>query len=232
MSKSASHSRGPRIIRRPQPLGSHAAALVTLSAFAIAACAKVGEDVFDHETAPFDEPIREWVLAHQQRTVRDAFLGITRAGAPSAVIPATALVAAWLWKRRGLPIAGAVVLAPALATASFLALKKVYARPRPAGGVRLHELTYSFPSGHATAAAAIFPTLAYVLWREKLLTGARAITLGTVAPLAIGTSRVYLDVHWATDALGGWSVGALVTSFGAAVYERVRRQTRDRGPRV
>jgi membrane-associated phospholipid phosphatase len=229
MTASASHSRGPRITRRPEGLGSHAAALVTLSALAIAAFAKVGEDVFDHETAPFDGPIREWMLGHQQRAVRDAFLVITRVGGPSAVIPATALVATWLWQRRGLPIASAMVLAPALATASFLALKHVYARPRPAGGVLLHEMTYSFPSGHATASAAIFPTLAYVLWREELLPGARAIALGTVAPLAIGTSRVYLDVHWATDVLGGWSVGALVSSLGAAVYERVRRQTRDRG---
>ena len=219
----------PRIARRPERLGTHAAALIGVSAAALAACAKTGEDVFNHETAPFDEPIRAWILAHQHPAVRQSFLTITRAGAPAAIVPMTALIAGWLWRRQGMPIAGTVVLAPAVATALFLAVKRAYRRKRPAGGVRLHELTYSFPSGHATAAAAIFPTLAYVLWREQLVRSEGAILLGAVAPLAIGSSRVYLDVHWATDVLGGWSAGALVAAMSAGVYERVRRTTRERG---
>ncbi|MBK5188547.1 MAG: hypothetical protein JJD97_09880, partial [Gemmatimonadaceae bacterium] len=77
--------------------------LTGVSVAAIAACAKVGEDVFNYESGPFDEPIRDWVLAHQSVLARNAFLLATRAGAPSAVIPATAAVAAWLWRRQGLP---------------------------------------------------------------------------------------------------------------------------------
>jgi undecaprenyl-diphosphatase len=221
--------RPPGIARRPETLSSHTAALVAISAAAMAACAKVGEDVFDHETAPFDEPIRDWVLTHQAVAARQAFLLATRVGAPSVVVPSTAATAAWLWRRRGMPIAGAVVLAPAVATALFLAIKRVYRRARPAGGERLHELTYAFPSGHATASAAIFPTLAYVLWREDLMSAESAVALGSGPPLAIGASRVYLDVHWATDVLGGWSVGALVAALSAVVYERVRRNTREHG---
>lgn len=223
--------RGPRVAprRRPRELAAHATLLVGVSAAALAACAKVGEDVFNHESGPFDEPIRDWVLAHQVPALRSAFLVATRVGAPSVVIPSTALVAAWLWRRRGLPIAGAVVLAPAAATALFLAIKRVYARARPAGGARLHELTYAFPSGHATASAAVLGTLAYVLWREGLLSRDEAVVMATAAPLVIGTSRVYLDVHWTTDVLGGWSLGALVTALSATVYERVRRVTRQAG---
>ena len=67
------------------------------------------------------------------------------------------------------------------------------------------------------------------LWREELLTPGTALPLATVAPLLIGTSRVYLDVHWATDVLGGWSVGAAVAAISALVYERVRTLTRERG---
>lgn len=216
----------PRIARRPHRLGTHAVSLIGLSAAAFAACARVGEDVLNRETAPFDEPVRDWVLRHQNPDVRRAYLLATHLGAPSVIVPATTLVAAWLWRRRGLPIAGAVVLAPAAATALFLAIKRLYRRQRPAGGARLHELTYSFPSGHAAAAAAIFPTLAYVLVRERLLARDPAVALGAIAPLVIGSSRVYLDVHWATDVLGGWSVGTLVAGMSAGVYERVRRTTR------
>lgn len=221
--------RGPRIARRPEGLGSHTAILIGASVAAIAACAKIGEDVFDHETGSFDDPIRAWVLAHQVRGVRQLFLVIARVGAPMVVLPATGVVGAWLWRRRGLPIAGAMVLAPALATGLFNLVKVTYRRERPAGGARLGHRTFSFPSGHSTAAAAVFPTLAYILWREELMSGRRALALSTVSPLAIGASRVYLDVHWATDVLGGWSVGTLVAALGAVVYERVRRNTREHG---
>lgn len=212
--------------RRPRTLESHTVFLIGLSSAAIAACAKVGEDVFNHESGPFDEPIRAWVLAHQVPALRETFLIITRVAAPSVIIPCTATVGAWLWNRRGLPIAGAVVMSPAISLAIFLAVKRIYKRKRPAGGARLHELTCAFPSGHATASAAIFGTAAYVVWREDMIPRAAAITLSTLGPLLVGASRVYLDVHWTTDVLGGWSIGGLVAAMSAAVYERVRGDRR------
>ncbi|MGI8508103.1 MAG: phosphatase PAP2 family protein [Gemmatimonadaceae bacterium] len=215
--------------RKPRGLESHAILLIGISAAAIAACAKVGEDVFNHESGPFDEPIRAWVLAHQLPAVHETFLVITRVAAPSVIIPCTAAISAWLWSKRGLPIAGAMVLSPAVALALFLGIKRIYKRKRPAGGARLHELTYAFPSGHAAASAAVFGTASYVLWREKMLPRDAAIAIATIGPLLVGSSRVYLDVHWTTDVLGGWSVGGLVAAFSAAVYERVRRNTRDAG---
>ena len=216
-------------MRRPRALTADTLFLVTLSAAAIAACAKVGEDVFSKETAPFDEPIRAWMLARQSPAGRRFFLVITNVGSPTVIIPITAGIAMWLRGRYGLEIAGAVVLAPAVSLALFVAVKQLYRRKRPTGGETLHERTYAFPSGHAAASAAIFGTLAYVLRREGLLSRRAAATLGTLPTLLIGSSRVYLDVHWPTDVLGGWSLGALVTAFSAGVYERVRADTRRHG---
>ena len=53
-----------------------------------------------------------------------------------------------------------------------------------------------------------------------------AIAVASIVPLVVGASRVYLDVHWTTDVLGGWSVGSLVAALSAGVYERVRDKTR------
>ncbi len=212
--------------RRPRGLETHAALLVGASAAAFAACAKVGEDVFNHESGPFDEPIRAWVLRHQNPKFRDLFLVITTAGSPAVIIPCTGLFAAWLWRQRGLPIAGAMIMSPAAAVAIFLAVKRIYRRARPAGGKRLHQLTYAFPSGHSAASAAVLGSTAYVLSREGMVPAGLAASLATVGTILIGASRVYLDVHWTTDVLGGWSVGGLVTALSAFAYERVRQNTR------
>lgn len=222
----------PRVARRPRALAANTAIIIAVSAAALAACAKVGEDVFNHETAPFDEPIRAWTLAQQTRGVRTFFLVVTRAGAPAVIIPLTAAFADWLRRKRGLPIAGAMVLAPAVALTLFLAIKAAYRRARPTGAKRLRDRTYSFPSGHATTSAAVFGTIAYVLWRERFIRPARAWPLGIVPPVVIGASRVYLDTHWSTDVLGGWSLGSLVTALSAFVYEKLRRDTRRRGVRI
>ena len=222
-------ARAPRIRRRPWALGSHTLVLAGLSTAALAGCAKVGEDVFSKETAPFDEPIRHWVLTHRSGVADDVFLLATRLGGPSVVIPFSAAVGIWLRAQRNLPIAGAVMVAPATALALFMSIKRLYRRPRPAGALAHGEKTYSFPSGHSAASAAVFGTLAYVLWREEMLGAPEAFALASIPPLLIGTSRVYLDVHYATDVLGGWSVGSVVTAMSAVVYERVRVLTKRKG---
>ena len=112
-------------------------------------------------------------------------------------------IGTWFRTKRSRPIAGSVLLAPATALSLFLLIKRSYRRWRPAGAAQLRESAYAFPSGHSAASAAVLGTLAYVLWREELLTDRAALPLATVAPLLIGTSRVYLDVHWAPDVLGG-----------------------------
>lgn len=220
---------GPRIRRRPEGLAPHYLLLAGLSTAALAACAKLGEDVFSRETAPFDEPVRRWFLTHQGVAGDRVFLLASRVGGPSVVIPFSAAVGLWLRGQRSLPIAGTVMIAPATALLLFLSIKHLYRRQRPAGAVAHGEKTYSFPSGHSAASAAIFGTLAYVLWREEMLPGPAACALSVVPPLIIGTSRLYLDVHYATDVLGGWSVGGVVAAMSALVYERVRTLTREHG---
>jgi undecaprenyl-diphosphatase len=90
-------------------------------------------------------------------------------------------------------------------------LKELFERPRPAVVTHLVEVSSaSFPSGHAMLSAITYLTLgalvARVIPSQRLRAYVFAIAI--VVTLLVGISRLYLGVHWPTDVLAGWCVGA------------------------
>jgi undecaprenyl-diphosphatase len=88
-------------------------------------------------------------------------------------------------------------------------LKIVFARPRPDEILRLAGAHgYSFPSGHAMASASIYGAIALVLatFFPRLRMPIAITTI--VLVFAIGLSRVYLCVHYSSDVMAGWILGA------------------------
>ena len=90
-------------------------------------------------------------------------------------------------------------------------LKMGFQRPRPA--LVPHEVrvyTASFPSGHAMLSALTYLTLGALLARVESRRRVKAFIIGltVVLTLLIGFSRIYLGVHWPSDVLAGWCVGA------------------------
>ncbi|MGI8547504.1 MAG: hypothetical protein ACR2M1_09225 [Gemmatimonadaceae bacterium] len=122
--------------------------------------AAVGEGVLEHESTAFDGTVHMWVVTQQNPALLKLFLVITWIGASAPVIAAAVALAAWLWHSRGRQIAAIVALAAAAAAGIFLPVKQLFHRVRPPGAVTYHITTYSFPSGHASSATAIFVTAA------------------------------------------------------------------------
>ncbi len=98
-------------------------------------------------------------------------------------------------------------------------LKDLFAHPRPFEldpTVQLHDAEgYGLPSGHSQSAVVVWGTIA---------AGFRKTWLWVVAILLmvlIGFSRVYLGVHFPTDVLGGWAVGALLLAAYLALEPRI-----------
>jgi undecaprenyl-diphosphatase len=197
-------------------------AIVVVSLLGLSLFAAVGSEVFEQETGGFDDAVRAWVLAHQLEAVSRAFRLITFVGSANALAWLAVVMAVWLWRSKRLHIAAVVITAPAVATALFVGFKDLFRRAHPAGAGPLHLVSYSFPSGHATASMAVLVTIAYILAREGLLSHRVALLLGFLGPLLVGLSRIYLDVHWTTDVLGGWGLGLVVAALSAAAYERLR----------
>jgi membrane-associated phospholipid phosphatase len=211
-----------RVARWFAALAWHWVAIVVVSLLGLSLFASIGREVFEQETGGLDDAVRTWVLSHQVAGVVEAFRLITRAGSANVLTVLAVAMAAWLWRSRGRHIAAVLVTAPAVATALFVGIKDLFQRVRPAGAVPLHLVSYSFPSGHATASTAVLVTLAYVLAREGLLSHEVALLVGFFGPLLVGLSRIYLDVHWTTDVLGGWGLGLVVAALSAAAYEHMR----------
>ena len=122
-----------------------------------------------------------------------------------ALISVTFLCLAGRWRYAGL------VVAAALGTLLvMMALKGLYDRPRP---TIVHAIDppgdTSFPSGHSMISTALYLTLATLIARALPHRRLRVFTIvvGALLAFIIGTSRLYLGVHYPTDVLAGWTVG-------------------------
>lgn len=95
-----------------------------------------------------------------------------------------------------------------------IALKELVQRPRPTNAL-ITETSYSFPSGHATIAIIFFTLLIYLFNKEIKNKTTRYIFIGVniALILLIGLSRIYLNVHWLTDVLGGYALGLIWISI-------------------
>ncbi len=166
----------------------------------------------------FDLRAEQWCAAHQSSWLHGFFDVVSRVSGTTGMRIVGFASAALLFLFRSRRLGTGMLAVVVAGVQAFELAKRFVARQRPVHGYAV-DPTYAFPSGHATLAVAMCGTLAYVLWRERLLPRVAAIGAGVALPVVVGISRVYLDMHWATDIAGGWLAGLIVASAAAAAYE-------------
>jgi membrane protein DedA with SNARE-associated domain/membrane-associated phospholipid phosphatase len=175
----------------------------------------------DDQLAVFDRPAMEFVVEHRDPAVDDIMLRVSQAGSTPVLLALVAVTGGWSYFRTkrlrwalflGVTIAGAIGL--------YELIKVLVERPRPAISPLIDVGGWSFPSGHATASAAVFAAVAYVLTRQT--SWKAGVVFWTVAIFGAGLiafSRVYLGAHWPTDAMAGLTLGALWTVVTATAIK-------------
>ncbi|WP_051237760.1 phosphatase PAP2 family protein [Lacticigenium naphthae] len=79
---------------------------------------------------------------------------------------------------------------------------------------------YSFPSGHSMGSLVVYGGLVFLfvqLGKGRVKKLVAAIVAGLIIFL-VGISRVYLGVHFPSDVIGGYSLGAAALAFSIALY--------------
>ncbi|WP_420468319.1 phosphatase PAP2 family protein [Panacagrimonas sp.] len=191
----------------------------------------------DEGMGRFDRALAAELAASASPELLQGFARITRlADVEVQTVICIGVAALLLWRRRRLL---AVTWIAAVAGNGLMTrlLKWIFARDRPLHdhGVALAH-GYSFPSGHASGAMAVYGMLAYLLIRATPGLWHVPIALSTAAVvLSVGYSRVVLQVHYFSDVLAGFVVAAgwLVVCIAAARLIRAHRRAlavADRGP--
>ncbi|MFE4462462.1 phosphatase PAP2 family protein [Nocardia tengchongensis] len=196
------------------------AAVVITAAGSAAVCAlavlfaKILDNVLDGDgVTVWDRPVSSWLAAHREPGLTSVLRALTEVGNPpvlAAVMAAVAMVTA-ARTRTLLPITlGAAAYGGYLLM--VVTVKLAVGRPRPPLPERVVAIDgSSFPSGHAAGIAVVALVSAWMVtlasgWQRWI--GVTAWATAVPLVVAVGFSRVYLGVHYPSDIVAGWALGA------------------------
>jgi membrane-associated phospholipid phosphatase len=160
---------------------------------------------------------------------------VSRLGAGDGLIPLIAVTSLVLWRRARRWALWVPVIMAGCGALQFLS-KWVVDRPRP------NLSAWGFPSGHALAVVVFFGLVLYIVCSSTARRRWRCLATAACLPLVlvVGYSRLYLEMHWLSDVVGGFAAGTAYLLMAILAVElhtdrRARRavgSTAEAGPSV
>ena len=155
-----------------------------------------------------------------------SLIWVSELGRATTVYGLAAVITLVLILKRHYAYAVGLAASVAASGLAILVLKGLVERARPPAVYQAYvEAWYSFPSAHATLAAALYGFLIYVVWRITPSSALRfaALGIGVVIVGAIAISRLYLGVHYLSDVVVGLLLGVVCVWLGAKLVAYIRK---------
>lgn len=156
-------------------------------------------------------------LKNEYLTVFHKMITIIADTYQSAII--TILIVAFLYIKKHYREALFLAITMSACGIAMPLLKNIFSRERP-DFYRLIEISgYSFPSGHTTSATTMYLTLAIVVLSiMNKLNKYFIFSIAVIGIVIIGSSRIYLGVHYPTDVMAGICLGISIVSTVYVLY--------------
>jgi undecaprenyl-diphosphatase len=214
----------------PAYLFAALAALVVIGLALWGFVALVDAYATESEVRALDAGVRDLAARITTPEIAQTMATVTDLAAPLLVVAVALGLAAYFAIRRLWDYLWMLALALGLGSALVYALKLIFDRARPVEGTAYDAHGASFPSGHSFTALVLYGLLAYLVWQITTAGWARALAVvfAVFATIGVGLSRIYLDVHWTTDVLGGWLAGAAWLVFSVALVRFLEARRRHR----
>jgi undecaprenyl-diphosphatase len=185
--------------------------------------------IFLEDKRDFDQNAFDFLAGFVSKGATDFMLFFTYLGTHTFLIPANlALIGYFLFIRKHKWYS---IKIPVIAISSVLLmyiLKFIFSRPRPLIPLLKEAQGFSFPSGHALNSVAFYGLLIYLVWQNIKQPVWRWIATCALllVILIIGTSRIYLRVHYASDVLAGFAMGFMWLMLSILMLKRIENYSR------
>ena len=183
----------------------------------------IASQVVQNPVISFDETIRYWVYEQRSPLLSAIFIPVTYMGNWQTITVLAAVLLAIPKTRRDIGLPFAVISLSS--TVVYKVVKGIFERPRPELDVRLiPQGGFSFPSGHSMNCIVCFGILIYLIRKHcpnRKIANVLTVLL-VLLIVGIGSSRVYVGVHFPTDVLGGWSLGLAFLMGSILVLEKIQ----------
>lgn len=203
----------PRLITafqaRLAKLGWFYAIALAISAGSLWAFLEVADEALEYETLALNQAILLWIHGYAHPATDSLALALAAIGSLWGILAVGGLAGIWFYrKQRLMDLMTLVVALSGTAILTFV-LKSAFHQARPNLFPRLvEEVTYSFPSGHASMSLCLYGFIGGWLVAQAPTERWRWALGGLCVAFAglIGLSRMYLGVHWPTDVLAGFII--------------------------
>lgn len=203
--------------------------LVVLAITAIFLCVLffLAHEIVLEDQTSFDFSVFNYLERYRSPAITKVLTFFTFFGSINFLLPAYVLLSLYFIFFKKNNIRSFNITAIGLSSGLLLYLiKNIFRRDRPPNPLIANVSGFSFPSGHSFSSFTFVGIIIYLLWESKVAIGwkfAGTVVLFVLAVI-IAFSRVYLQVHYASDVIAGFCLSFVWLALCIFVLKRINRK--------